>query len=85
LPPLHGRLEASGFLSRRRAAENERSLALELTDAGAALKKEAMSVPGTMMQNLGSEPDDVVQLHRAMTPLIAATKTEHTIPETTNS
>jgi DNA-binding MarR family transcriptional regulator len=83
--PLLRRLEAAKFLSRRRAAGNERSLAVELTDAGAALKKEAMSVPGTMMQKLGLEREDVVQLHTAMTRLIAATKTEHAITETTNS
>ncbi|WP_164207110.1 MarR family winged helix-turn-helix transcriptional regulator [[Micrococcus luteus] ATCC 49442] len=85
ISPLLRRLEASGFLSRRRAEGNERSLAVELTDAGAALKKEAMSVPETMMQKLGLEREDVVQLHRAMTRLIAVTKTEPTTAETSNS
>ena len=79
------RLEAAGFLSRRRAAGNERSLAAELTEAGAALKKEAMSVPGIMMQKLKLEREDVIQLHTAMTRLIAAAKTQPAITETTNA
>jgi len=83
--PLLRRLEAAGFLSRGRAAGNERSLAVELTEAGAALKKEAMSVPGIMMQKLGLEREDVIQLHTAMTRLIAATKSQHAISETINS
>ena len=74
ISPLLRRLESVGFISRRRAAGNERSLAVELTAAGAALRAEALSVPETMMRKLGLEREDVVQLHEAMTRLIAATK-----------
>ena len=74
ISPLLRRLETAGFISRRRAAGNERSLAVELTARGGALKAEALSVPGTMMQKLGLEREDVVQLHEAMTRLIAATR-----------
>lgn len=74
ISPLLRRLEAAGFISRRQAAGNERSLAVELMAAGAALRAEALSVPGTMMQKLGFEREDVAQLHEAMTRLIAATK-----------
>jgi len=81
ISPLLRRLEVAGFISRRRAVGNERSLAVGLTAAGAALRNEALSVPGTMMQKLGLEREDVVQLHTAMTRLIAATKTEHPLTE----
>lgn len=74
ISPLLRRLETAGFLSRRRAAGNERSLAVELTPAGAALKAEALSIPGTMMQKLGLGRDDVAQLHQSMMRLIAATR-----------
>lgn len=74
ISPLLRRLESAGFISRRRAAGNERSLAVELTAAGAALRAQALSVPETMMRKLGLEREDVVQLHEAMTRLIAATK-----------
>lgn len=74
ISPLLRRLEAAGFVSRRRAAGDERSLAVELTPAGAALRAEATSVPETMMRRLGLKRDEVVQLHEAMMRLIASTK-----------
>jgi len=85
ISPLLRRLEAAGFISRRRAAGNERSLAVELTAAGAALRAEALSVPGTMMQKLGLEREDVAQLHEAMTRLIAATRPQRLSTETPNA
>lgn len=82
ISPLLRRLEAAGYISRRRAVGNERSLAVELTPAGVVLRAEALSVPGTMMQKLGLEREEVAQLHEAMTRLIAATKTQRPSTET---
>lgn len=82
ISPLLRRLETAGFISRRRATGNERSLAVELTAAGVALRAEALSVPRTMMQKLGLEREDVTQLHEAMTRLIAATKPQRLSTET---
>ncbi|MFD3376363.1 MULTISPECIES: MarR family winged helix-turn-helix transcriptional regulator [unclassified Streptomyces] len=45
LSPLLKRLEANGLLRRERRAEDERSVALRLTDAGARLKEQADTVP----------------------------------------
>lgn len=75
ISPLLRRLEAAGFISRRRAVGNERSLAVELTAAGSALREEALAVPAAMMRKLGLTREDVAQLHAAMMHLIAATKT----------
>lgn len=75
ISPLLRRLETAGFISRQRAVGNERSLAVELTAAGAALREEALAVPGTMMRKLKLTRGDVAQLHEAMMRLIAATKT----------
>jgi len=74
ISPLLRRLEAAGLVSRGRAAGDERSLAVELTPAGVALRTEAISVPETMMRRLGLARDEVVQLHEAMLRLIASTK-----------
>lgn len=74
LSPLLRRLESAGLISRERASGNERSLAVELTGAGRALRTQALSVPGTMMRKLRLGREDVMQLHDAMTRLIAATK-----------
>jgi DNA-binding MarR family transcriptional regulator len=74
ISPLLRRLEAAGFISRRRMPGNERSLAVELSAAGVALRTQALSVPETMTRKLGLEREDVKQLHDAMMRLIAATK-----------
>jgi DNA-binding MarR family transcriptional regulator len=72
LSPLVKRLEAQGLVSRRRGAADERTLAIELTPAGAALRGEAETIPSRMMRRLGVERDELVLLHRTMSKLIAA-------------
>ncbi len=49
LSPLLKRLEALGLITRARSAADERQLVLELTDAGRALRAEAESVPGQVV------------------------------------
>jgi len=73
ISPLLRRLEASGLISRRRVDGNERALAVGLTPEGAALRQEALKVPGTMMERLGLTRSQVSELHAAMMGLIAAT------------
>lgn len=72
--PLLRRLETVGYVTRERAEGNERSLAVGLTPAGAALRRDATAIPGTMMARLGLSRDQVAELHGAMTRLIAATR-----------
>ncbi len=74
ISPLLRRLEAAGYITRGRAAGNERALAVGLTPSGAALRQQATAVPGTMMERLGLTREQVGQLHQAMMELIAATK-----------
>ncbi len=45
LSPLLKRLEAGGLLRRERRPDDERSVAIRLTDAGARLKERAHTVP----------------------------------------
>lgn len=73
ISPLLRRLETAGYITRGRAAGNERALAVGLTPSGAALRQQATAVPGTMMERLGLTRQQVGQLHQAMTELIAAT------------
>jgi MarR family transcriptional regulator, organic hydroperoxide resistance regulator len=73
LSPMLKRLEAGGLVSRNRAPGNERALAVGLTDKGAALRTEALAIPGTMMERLGLTRDDVQALNRTMRDIIAAT------------
>ena len=73
ISPLLRRLEEAGFLTRQRVDGNERALAVGLTPAGAALRQQALAVPGTMMERLGLTREQVSELHRSMMGLIAAT------------
>jgi DNA-binding MarR family transcriptional regulator len=74
LSPILRRLEEAGFVTRNRIQGNERALAITLTDAGAALREQATSVPETIMERLHLTRAEVAELHRAMTGLIAATQ-----------
>jgi MarR family transcriptional regulator, organic hydroperoxide resistance regulator len=73
LSPMLKRLEASGLVTRNRAQGNERALAVGLTDKGAALREQAVSVPETMMQRLKLSRDQVSELNKAMHQIITAT------------
>jgi DNA-binding MarR family transcriptional regulator len=72
LSPLVKRLEAAGLVSRARRADDVRTLDITLTERGARLREQALAVPREMMQRLGLERDELEQLHRLMTRLIAA-------------
>ena len=80
ISPLLRRLEAAGLITRRRVDGNERALAVELTAEGAALRQEALKVPGTMMERLGLTRAQVAELHNSMMGLIAATSGQETDP-----
>ncbi|MCC3266326.1 MarR family winged helix-turn-helix transcriptional regulator [Arthrobacter gengyunqii] len=72
LSPMLKRLETAGLLTRNRAPEDDRSLAVELTEAGRSLRREAALVPGTMLERLDLTREQVQELNEAMRRLIAA-------------
>ncbi|MCU6480718.1 MarR family winged helix-turn-helix transcriptional regulator [Arthrobacter sp. A2-55] len=72
LSPLLKRLEAAGYVTRHRSEADERALAVDLTPAGAALREQALSVPGTMMARLGLDRQSATALHQTMMALITA-------------
>lgn len=74
LSPLLKRLEESGLITRERVTGNERALAIKLTDKGAALREQALAVPGEIRDRLNLSREEVAELHQAMTGLIAATQ-----------
>lgn len=57
LSPLLKRLEAGGLLRRERRTDDERSIAIRLTEAGARLKERARSVPLDIGEAMGLTPD----------------------------
>ncbi|MFI5933629.1 MarR family winged helix-turn-helix transcriptional regulator [Actinoplanes sp. NPDC051494] len=73
LSPLLKRLEAIGYLTRRRDPADERSLAVTLTPKGRALREEALTIPPAVVERLGLPLDELQSLHAALTRVIAAT------------
>jgi MarR family transcriptional regulator, organic hydroperoxide resistance regulator len=72
LSPLLKRLESAGLLRRDRDSRDERSLAVSLTEKGRALRKEALKVPPAIVDRLGMDVDELMQLHERLTRVIAA-------------
>ncbi len=74
ISPLVKRLEALGYVARRRSAADERVVEIRLTDRGRELRTYAETIPAAMMQRLGMGVDELQALHRTMTSLITATR-----------
>ena len=63
LTPLLKKLEAKGLVTRSRSKEDERSVEIGLTDAGAALEKEAAEVPAKVGSCLKMPPEEAAALY----------------------
>jgi DNA-binding MarR family transcriptional regulator len=72
LSPLLKRLETSGLIRRGRDGQDERVLAVTLTDAGRAMRAEAEKIPPAIVARLGMELSELQDLHEALTRVIAA-------------
>lgn len=72
LSPLLKRLEASGYVRRERDPKDERALAVVLTDRGRALRADAERIPGAIVSRLGIDVEELLELHRRLTAVIAA-------------
>ena len=62
LSPLLKKLEAKGWINRRRSAADERVIVLGLTPHGRALKTQAAHVPLTVGGCIPLEPHEAIQL-----------------------
>jgi DNA-binding MarR family transcriptional regulator len=62
LTPVLKKLEAKGYVTRKRSEIDERSLIVTLTEKGEALQDEALHVPEQMGQCLRLSPEDAKQL-----------------------
>jgi DNA-binding MarR family transcriptional regulator len=72
LSPLLKRLAAAGLVTRTRRADDERSVEVGLTDAGAALKAEAAAVPRKIARATGLRVGELAALRKN---LVALTET----------
>lgn len=72
LSPLLKRLEAIGYIRRQRDSQDERVLAVTLTSAGRELRSEAERIPSSVVDRLGMDLEELQELHRSLTRVIAA-------------
>jgi DNA-binding MarR family transcriptional regulator len=70
LTPLLKKMEAKGLLTRRRSAEDERSLIVTLTEKGLALRERAVEVPSQMARCVNLEPEECQELCRLLNKLL---------------
>lgn len=75
LSPLLKRLEAAGLITRARKIDDERSLDVELTASGRALRAKAEAVPAQIIERLGMPVAELEATRDALTRLLAAART----------
>lgn len=63
LTPLLKKLEAKGFITKERCAEDERSIIVKITQKGMDLKEKATSVPAAVSTCIDLSPEETKQLY----------------------
>lgn len=76
LSPLLKRLEALDYLRRDKDPHDERALAVVLTEKGRALRDDALAIPPAVVERLGMPLEELLELHRRLTEVIAATQAD---------
>lgn len=71
LTPMLKRMEAAGWLSRRRDPRDERVVRITLTPAGTALRERAKAIPATLACGIGLEEEELGRLRPALQRLAA--------------
>lgn len=77
LSPLLKRLEAIGYIRRQRDSQDERVLVVTLSPEGRALRSEAERIPSSVVERLGMDLEELEELHRSLTRVIAAANGAH--------
>jgi DNA-binding MarR family transcriptional regulator len=72
LTPLLKRLEAMGYVRRRRDPSDERRVLVSLQDAGVALRGRLISVPGALAACVGMDLTEVAELRDRLSDLTDA-------------
>ncbi len=66
LTPLLKELEKKGFVTRTRSKDDERNLIVDITDAGMALRDQALEVPMMVSGCISLPPDEAVTLYKTL-------------------
>jgi len=76
LTPLLKKLEAKGFVSRRRSTADERSLIVSITPEGEALREHALAVPGAVAKCNPLNAEESATLYGLLYKILQATGEE---------
>ncbi|ONM47575.1 MarR family winged helix-turn-helix transcriptional regulator [Nocardia donostiensis] len=74
LSPLLKRLQTAGLITRSRGPHDERTLVVDLTDAGRALRREAEKIPPAVVERLGVSLADLEELRTVLNKVNAAAR-----------
>ncbi|MGO1412319.1 MarR family winged helix-turn-helix transcriptional regulator [Microbacterium sp.] len=66
--PLVKRLEGQGYVRRQRRTDDERRLAIGLTEEGAALRERALAVPEQIMASVGIDAEQLASIRDSLAP-----------------
>ena len=72
LSPLLKRLETADLVARTRNVRDERALDITLTDAGRALREDALTIPPRIIEKLGMSLDELAALRTSLWRVIDA-------------
>lgn len=70
LTPVLKKMEVQGLVRRTRSHEDERNVTIQLTDAGAALKQQALEIPKKLFCTTGLSLEQATSLHAQLKILL---------------
>ena len=76
LTPVLKKLEARGYITRRRLPGDERNVVIEPTEDGMTLRERAKSVPAQVGKCVGLLPDEAVTLYTLLYKLLGSLESE---------
>ena len=74
LTPLLKKLEEKGLVNRRRSDLDERNLIVTITEAGEAMKDQALHIPGEMAKCINLPKEEIRELYRMLYQLLEYVK-----------
>lgn len=72
LTPMLKKMEQAGLLVRRRSETDERSVVINLTPKGEALREQAVNIPDEMAQYVKLNANDTIQLYHLLHRLLGS-------------
>ena len=75
LTPLLKKLEAKSLLTRKRSEADERNLIVTITEAGEALKEQALHIPSEMTKCVNLEKEEIRAMYHMLYKMLERAET----------